>query len=147
MIYKALDIAKHTINYCIQSQHPISNLKLQKILYYAWIDYYCSTKKELYLDDICAWQLGPVIPEVYYEFCAYAGRPITRLYNDDIITAGDKEKIDEILSKYLLVAASTLVERSHQKGKPWDLVYQNGDGLRRIIPFDIIKALECKEEC
>ena len=147
MTYKALDIAKHVVNYCIQSNHPISNLKLQKVLYYVWIDYYCNTKHELFWDDICAWQLGPVIPDVYYEFCAYAGRPITRKYNNDIITKEDQGRINEILDKYLFVAASTLVERSHQKGKPWDLVYQNGNGLRSIIPFDLIKSLECKEEC
>ena len=34
MSYKAIDIAKYIINKCTIDQHPISNLQLQKILYY-----------------------------------------------------------------------------------------------------------------
>lgn len=39
MPYKAIDIAKNIINKCTIDKHPISNLQLQKILYYIQKDF------------------------------------------------------------------------------------------------------------
>lgn len=142
MTYSAKDIAKHIISYCHEKKRPISNLKLQKILYYVWIDYYKETKKELFLDDICAWQLGPVVTNVYYEFCTYAGTPIPNKYYINL-DSKDKLIINKILDKYIDLPASTLVNKTHQRGMPWDLVFQNGLGNRDVIPFSLIKEKEC----
>ena len=142
MTYTARDIAKYIISYCFARNTPISNLKLQKMLYYVWIDYYKRRQVELFLDDICAWQLGPVVPEIYYEFCSYAGRPIMRKY-DTQIDQSDVQLIDSIIDSYRPLSARELVDRSHEKGKPWDLIYRNGLGNRDVIPFSLIKAKEC----
>lgn len=142
MTYSAIDIAKYVISYCHKNNRPISNLKLQKILYYAWIDYYKQTQSELYLDDICAWQLGPVVTSVYYDFCTYAGMPIPNNY-DITLNKLDESIINPILDKYICIAASTLVDRTHRRGMPWDLIFQNGLGNRDVIPFSLIKEKEC----
>lgn len=144
MAYKAIDVAKYMISHCNEIHRPISNLKLQKMLYYAWIEYYDSKKAFLFRDEICAWQLGPVIPEVYYEFCQYAGIPITRNFTVDI-NKNDRILLDSIISEYLPLSARTLVNRSHQQGKPWANVYKNGAGLRDVIPFSMIIEMECAE--
>ena len=34
MIYSALNIAKYVVTFCFKRGNPISNLQLQKILYY-----------------------------------------------------------------------------------------------------------------
>ena len=60
MSYTALEIAKYIISTCSKKNRPISNLKLQKLLYFAWIYYYTKTGNGLFHDDICAWQFGPV---------------------------------------------------------------------------------------
>ena len=142
MAYSAADVAKYIISRCYEQKKPVSNLKLQKMLYFAWIDYYKATKKELYCDDICAWQLGPVVPNVYYEYCAFAGTPIDILFDIPALKE-DQPTLDKIISRYLPVAASTLVDMTHQKGKPWDIVFRNGAGIREVIPFELIKDLEC----
>ena len=142
MTYTALEIAKYIVSYCNDKKMPVSNLKLQKMLYYSWIDYYKESKEELFLDDICAWQLGPVIPETYYEFCSYAGRPINRSFKIEI-DKNDIQLINSIIETYLPLSASTLVSRSHEKGMPWDLIYKNGAGNRDVIPFKLIKLKEC----
>ena len=56
---------------------PVSNLQLQKLLYFSWIDYY-QKKKGAYLFDesFVAWPLGPVVLSAYYDFCAYGAEPI-----------------------------------------------------------------------
>ena len=142
MAYSALEIAKYMISYCVHQKRPISNLKLQKMLYYAWIDYYKETGKELFFDRIFAWQLGPVVPETYYEFCSYAGKPITKEYTIELDNT-DKTIIDLIIEKYIPITAGVLVSRTHEKGKPWDIIYKEGYGDRDEIPFDLIKLKEC----
>lgn len=142
MSYSSVDIAKYIVSYCSKKDKPISNLKLQKMLYYAWIDYYKETNMPLFVDDICAWHLGPVIPDAYYAFCSYAGTPIVRVY-DVYISDKDSSIIDKIIDKYIETPASTLVNKSHKKGGPWDIVYKDGSGNRDIIPFSLIKDMEC----
>lgn len=142
MAYKAIDVAKYIISYCNELHRPISNLKLQKMMYFAWIKYYNTQKSYLFNDEICAWQLGPVVPEVYYEFCQYAGIPITRSFNVSIAES-DKTFLNGMIDEYLPLSASTLVNRSHRQGKPWDSIYKNGSGLREVIPFSLIIQMEC----
>ena len=45
MTYTASDIAKYIVSYCFRKRKPVSNLKLQKMLYYMWIEYYKRLKK------------------------------------------------------------------------------------------------------
>lgn len=33
-MYRAIDIAKYVVTKCVRDSHPISNLRLQEILYY-----------------------------------------------------------------------------------------------------------------
>ena len=40
MTYYVTEIAKYIITYCSNKKRPISNLKLQKLLYFLWIDYF-----------------------------------------------------------------------------------------------------------
>ena len=95
------------------------------------------------MDNICAWQLGPVVPEVYYDFCSYGGRPICACYLDTSIDECDKNILDNIIEHYIDIPASTLVNKSHTPGGAWDLVYKDGYGNRDIIPFSLIKEKEC----
>lgn len=140
--YPAQYIANYVVSYCTKAGHPISNLKLQKMLYFLWIEYFKKTGIELYLDDICAWKLGPVVPEVYYNFCSYAGTPI-ELNIPESIDDEDIGIINPVIAQYLPIAASVLVNRTHAKGKPWDMIYQDGLGNRAVIPFQLIRRLEC----
>lgn len=142
-MYNALDVAKYVINYCNEKQQPISNLKLQKLLYFLWVDFYKQRKCSLFHDNICAWQLGPVVPDVYYEFCSYAGLPIARKYCVANIEENDKTIIEKIIDNYINLSAFKLVEKTHESNTPWAKVYNNGTGARNIIPADLILKLEC----
>lgn len=137
MSYSALEIAKYVITSCSNQNQPVSNLKLQKMLYFLWVDFYKATGRMLFNDDICAWKLGPVVPEVYYEYCHYAGTPISLSFLTDI-DSKDRKILNDIISDYLPIPANELVERTHVAGSAWDTIYQNGLGNRKVIPFDLI---------
>lgn len=138
----ALEVARYVISRANEQGCPVSNLKLQKILYFLWIEFFSSTETHLYNDDICAWPLGPVIPDVYYEFCSYGGNPITKSYPNTLPDAVS-EKLNGVIDKLLAKSASSLVNETHQRGSPWDTVFKGGTGNRRPIPFDLIKSKEC----
>lgn len=55
----------------------ISNLKLQKLLYYAQGLHLALTGKPLYPERIEAWQHGPVVPDIYHAFKEYRACPIS----------------------------------------------------------------------
>lgn len=145
MSFQVMDVAKYIINYCTEQGKPVSNLKLQKMLYYLWIDYYKNTSEYLFDEDICAWPFGPVVPSVYFEYCSYAGAPITKKYSDldDIFNSDISLEINNIINKYIDFTPNQLVNKSHKSNLPWDKIYNQQRGYKEIIPFDLIIQLEC----
>ena len=78
-MYTAIDLSKYIVLKCIQDEHPISNLQLQKILYYIQKDF-LSRDDLAFSDSIEAWQFGPVVPNVYYYYCGYGAMPISLIH-------------------------------------------------------------------
>lgn len=64
-MYRAIELSKYIVSKCIDDGFPISNLQLQKILYYIQRDF-LRIGKPAFPDAIEAWQFGPVVPNVYY---------------------------------------------------------------------------------
>lgn len=67
-----LTLAKYIVTKCVRDCCPISNLQLQKILYFIQVDALKTTGEPAFLNNIEAWQFGPVVPEVYYYFVVLA---------------------------------------------------------------------------
>ena len=63
----ALNIAKYLIGLGQKYNRKVDNLRLQKLLYYAWGTYWYENQQELFCENIEAWPLGPVVREVYVE--------------------------------------------------------------------------------
>ena len=83
-MYSAMQIAKYTINKCTTEGHPISNLQLQKILYYIQREL-LQSGIDGFEDEIQAWQFGPVVPEVYRQYCGFGAIPIRMKYDVEIL--------------------------------------------------------------
>ena len=72
----AMQVAQHFL--ALQDEDAgdlISNLKLQKLLYYAQGIHLALNGQPLYPERIEAWQHGPVVPEIYHAFKEYRARP------------------------------------------------------------------------
>lgn len=135
----ANEAAKYIISRCNDTNVDITNLKLQKMLYFLWIDYYNETGENLFDDSFYAWKLGPVIPSVYYQYHNFGADSI--FIRDNVISFGREINriMNNIIDKYKYKAAYDLVKRSHIEKGAWDTVYQNGSGDRKIIPFALIR--------
>lgn len=137
MTYSAITIANYIINKCTEDQQPISNLQLQKILYYIQCD--SLRQGTPAFDDIIeAWQFGPVVPNVYYTFCGFGAMKIKLKFKetiDDTLRA----IINKIVDVKRMLDPWILVEEIHAKGKAWAEVYNDGAGNHFEIPQSLIK--------
>lgn len=137
---KALDVAKYIVNESTLKNYQISNLKLQKILFFLQREF-LKQGKEAFEDDIEAWQFGPVVPVVYQEFCMFGANPILWSYPEVTLPYDESQKtcFDTIFSKYRTWNVWDLVYETHKKGGAWDITYQDGIGNHRIIEKYLIK--------
>lgn len=145
MTYAAMDIARYAINYCIDLGKPISNLKLQKILYYIQAAFLVEKGAPCFEEPISRWRHGPVVVDVYDQFKRFIGEKIDEkqdkyidyeLDNDlnlqivskrfypDVIKENDRKLIDSVIEGLIDIKAWDLVQRTHEE-EPWITTQQN----------------------
>ena len=142
IMYTALDVAHYAITKCFTENHPISNLQLQKILYYIQRSF-LQADSIAFDEDFEAWRFGPVIPSVYRVYCGFAGTPIRLKYEMDKLPdfeADYKARMDSVINEKRDISPWDLVRETHHDGGAWKSVYQNGIGEHWIIYKDLIKT-------
>lgn len=146
----ALDIAKFFL-----SVGPVTNLKLQKLIYFAYEIYLLKTGKRLFEEPIVAFQHGPVVEEVYHSYKQHGREKISRdddevaLQLKDVtmpiawakIALSDQSKeissaLKETWERYWKESAWQLVDISHSPGGPWYQVYE--ESLNNKITDEVI---------
>ena len=142
--YTAQEVAKYVVSQCYGSERPVDNLKLQKMLYFLWIDYYKSGRGFLFDDRIEAWKYGPVIPAVYMKYRSFIADPICVVEKDEL-SQPDRTFLSPLVERYNKRSSASLVRETHESGSPWYRVYKNGEGMREAIPYkDIVSFVESK---
>jgi len=113
----------------------ISNLKLQKLVYYAQGFYLAIFDKPLFVDDISAWTHGPVIPDLYHQYKAYGSNPIPPIdrFDTQRLTKDESEMIEEVYEVFGQYSAWKLRNMTHEEA-PW-LAHEAEAG---VIPKDAI---------
>lgn len=138
MAYKALDIAKYIVNKCTNDNKAVSNLALQKILYYIQREF-LRNGSQAFEDDFEAWRFGPVVAEVYNYFCGFGAMPIRWNFDSVNVDSTYKAIMNPIIEEKRLLNPWNLVADTHQEGRAWSQVYKNGSGIYRVIPKELIK--------
>lgn len=124
-MYDALDLAEYVVHVCCFEYSPISNLQLQKIMYY--IQGYWSKifDTQAFSEEICQWPYGPVVPIVYFEYNANGSATISAensmdngKYRTIVQNIDDREIIDRIISKCIKIPPRDLVQKTHEE-EPW----------------------------
>ena len=95
-MFSAHNVAIYIINWCL----PITNLKLQKLLYFVQGEYSRVKGTRLIADDFYAWQLGPVVPNVYAEYSIFSSSTLPSQKQSISFDQEDRCVIDAILQKY-----------------------------------------------
>ncbi|PVY33323.1 Panacea domain-containing protein [Victivallis vadensis] len=113
-----LTIASYLIEKSITSGDCITNLKLQKLVYYAQAWFIVLFGIKLFDEDIQAWVHGPVVRSIYdcYKQYGYKPLPCPRVKSD---LPGDVQKhLDEILKIFGGYSGFQLELMTHQEA-PW----------------------------
>jgi uncharacterized phage-associated protein len=133
---------------------PITNLALQKLLYFAHALFLVERKRPLVSGNFEAWQYGPVHPAVYEAFKGGGDRPITTRATGINVVTGQrielplpenpevKRHIERVMLSYGSLTPGRLVDISHAKDAPWHFIVNKGRtsiafGLR--ISDDVIR--------
>lgn len=120
MAYDVKEIAKKIIAKTdVEHGDTISNLKLQKMLYYMQGFHLAFFDTPLFDDDIFAWQYGPVVPSVYKEYKRYDAKAISLPEGNIIRLTDDEETVfDNVYAEYGQFSAVALMNMSHAE-IPW----------------------------
>ena len=119
MAYNAIDIAKKII--CktdVEHGDTLSNLKLQKLLYYMQGFHLAFFDEPFFNESIEAWTYGPVVPVVFQEFKKYKKDSINPdNYHDDLVLTDDEQQMfDMVYSEYNRYSAVALMNMTHTEG-------------------------------
>lgn len=135
-VYAAKDIAHYVVDKCTREQEPVSNLQLQKILYFLQVAYYKETEMLLFDEEFEAWPYGPVIRDVYREYFVHGGMAIEKRYEglENLFPLPVQRFVDEGITSLRRKYPWDLVKIAHADGSPWSTVWKNGDGFKKTIP-------------
>lgn len=122
--YSAFEVAKFIINRYNDRNISISNLKLQKLLYFTQAIFLLNEGKACFKEEIEAWKLGPVVPCVYYEYRHNGFSSIDKIEGFDYDYMQDDSKyIDSVIDIFKDYSAKDLVELTHEQD-PWKKTYE-----------------------
>lgn len=144
------NFAEHIIAVANNNSYGITNLQLQKVMYFTITDGLSSGKidkkfvESFYDEKFEAWLYGPVVPKIYDFFKKYGATYIIEKYNlDDYF-----EILNDIIKGLLEVRVFDLVDESHSH-KLWkenkDIIKQKrtNTGIKYSIE-DLILGADCE---
>lgn len=145
-MYDVLDVSRYVINYSNDMNYGISNLKLQKLLYFIQAFFLIKNNEPCFSEAIEAWDFGPVVPVAYQEFRVFGGADIPSVtsyivfernkntkflsfkkkqFNENVIESCDKALLREVIDKFSHYSATDLVKITHRQS-PWRNAYAHG---------------------
>jgi uncharacterized phage-associated protein len=155
MPYPASLIAYAFVKKGIESGNPVTQMKLQKLVYFAHGLHLAADDGPLINETFQAWKFGPVVPSIYHDYKFYGSSPISDpgLY----FVFGDAESADNQLAKIKTsatksidatwdglkdVSAVQLSNWTHKDGSPWKEHYKPGENDVPIPNEDIKKYFQ-----
>ena len=110
-----------------ESGDTISNLKLQKLVYYAQGFHLAMYGEALFSEPIEAWIHGPVVPELYQRFKQFGSGAIAPPTQIDYSKYGKQTKdlLNEVYSVYGQFSGWKLRNMTHDEA-PWANTPKNG---------------------
>jgi uncharacterized phage-associated protein len=138
----AIDVGKYFLSQVDdESGDSISNLKLQKLLYYGQGFHLAVYDQPLFPEAIEAWVHGPVVPSVYYRLKHFGSTPVELPQDVDFDAAfggEQRELLDEVYSVYGQFSAAALRNMTHDE-PPWKQTAQ-GETISHDLMRDYFKT-------
>lgn len=159
MCTSPVTVANYFLERAWASNKPISQMKLQKLVFFAHAFHLGIFGKPLVDEVVQAWKFGPVFESIYKSFKVFGSDPITKesfnnyaripffhLKNNRQLSENEKVISDEVWRVFEDVSATDLMRITHQNGSPWHQAVKphlkHGIGFPRgiTIPDDTIAS-------
>ncbi|MEB3206441.1 MAG: type II toxin-antitoxin system antitoxin SocA domain-containing protein [Vampirovibrionales bacterium] len=141
----SIDVA----NYLLSLSDPeigdvLTNLKLQKLVYYAQGFHLALYDEPLFDEPIVAWTHGPVVYSLYQRFKENGSQGIEKpeLSDDSPFSNEQKELLNEIYQVYGQFSAWKLRNMTHEE-KPWQETPPNGEISRQSMAEFFKTLVQC----
>lgn len=135
MAYKALDIANKLLSKAadVCGGDLMSNMKLQKMLYYEQGYHLAAFGTPLFDENVEAWMYGPVVPSVYEHFKDYGAGGILPEAEEPIQLNEEEEYMfNDVFDAYIDFSAYGLMRKTHEE-EPWR---RTTTGMGNVISHD-----------
>lgn len=111
------DVSSYILFLASKQGIHVSNLKLQKLMYYSQGFCLGLTKKPLFEAEIKAWDHGPVVEPLYYQYKIYgkSALPTPLQFDDSVFDAIQKEIISSVFNTLGKKSAWELREMTHRE--------------------------------
>jgi uncharacterized phage-associated protein len=103
---------------CRERGEVLTNLKLQKLLYYSQAWFLALHDKALFAEDFQAWVHGPVLPSQYHRFKDYQWKPLLEDVTLPVAPSKVVTFLEEIVDVFGAETAVTLELMTHRE-RPW----------------------------
>jgi uncharacterized phage-associated protein len=118
MSYSAKNIANYFVAAFQKRHEEITNLKLQKLIYYAQAWHLALYGRPLFRESIEAWIHGPVVPSVFWDFRKYGWKPISGPVPHCSLSEHAQSHLNEVVRVYGKFNGPMLERMTHQEA-PW----------------------------
>ena len=108
--------------YMIASLYEVTNMSLQKLLYYYKALGYLFYKRALFEEECEAWVHGPVFVKIYEKYKGFGREIIRNEFREidftQLLTHEERELCDYVLENFAIYNGSVLREFTHRE-RPW----------------------------
>jgi uncharacterized phage-associated protein len=146
--YDGRAIANFVLDFCDAQDRSVTNLALQKLVYFCHVWSLIEHRRPLVRHKFEAWEFGPVLPYLYREFNSFDRTPIVgrakRIDPTDgrhrVVTytfdSGTDSLLRKIIAFYSRMRAADLVALSHAEGGPWYSVWHHQGSVNPGMKID-----------
>lgn len=142
----AQDIASYLLDLSKETGEPLTNIKLQKLVYYSYVWFLVRFGGKLFEEPIVAWKYGPVVVSLYKEYSEFGADIIKKAPSGDSnnITVEAKSIIDDVFTIYGKLGGLELANLTHSE-RPWQETFEEGKE-KQISDELIMEFYKAKEE-
>jgi uncharacterized phage-associated protein len=127
---KASDLVGTIVAASEKYHTALTPLRLQAMLFFIQKESLWRRFVPAFDDDICAWDFGPIVPDVYYEYSCYASTPIINVKEKEI-----DEKLKDIVNcvvcRYSGIATWRLID-AMIRDKAYVRAREQGNSIVRL---------------
>lgn len=136
------DVANYFLCRSGETGELLTNLKLQKLVYYAQAWHLAVFGSELFPEDFEAWVHGPVCPNLYHSYKGFGWNPIPCVNDRPKFAQDTADLIEQVVELYLGESAYTLERMTHGEA-PW---IKARNGLPPDAPSNAIVTKDSMKE-